>query len=43
MSAEGRKNHMNEVLTDTNLTPVLFPPSPNSAEAILRISSLMVA
>jgi len=37
MSAKN-KNHMNEVLT-----PVLFPPSPNSAEAILRISSLMVA
>lgn len=34
---------MNEVLADTDLTAVLFPPKPNSAKAILRISSLVVA
>lgn len=42
MRAERKKNY-NEVLADTDLTPVLFPPSPNPAEAVLRISSLTVA
>lgn len=32
-----------EVLADANLTPILFPPSPNPAEPVLRVSSLMVA